>query len=232
MESRLFGLKMSKGSKRAILICIPLAIFSLVCYLVLGLFEIEKTVEVVYPSGQLSESIFDSQNLEYKSEEAYSVQNLFQNLPFSVDTVEGKKASIGNANIYQYEPYYFYLSEMKEKDSLIDTVKAEMTGVVSIAADPNKTQVEVLKEETGYVNGCKADYVLCKLTVSGNEVRTRYMCIYRLHVDESIFSSEWDILVGCMSQDGTSQGLSALQTLSLTGVETLRLDEEAKRNFE
>ena len=233
MKNRVIGLEMSKKQKNFVVIGLPVAVFCLLFYIVLSFLGVKPKDRVELPKGGLSKSIFESQNLVYKSEEAFQQKNSFQNIPYTIDTVQGQKASIGAANVYEYAPYFFYYSELKEKTDLFSVLQKELTSIVSISATPERTQIEVLYEEDGFVNGCAAKYFVLKVTVTDMQPqKTTYLSLYRLHLDESIYITNWDILVGCMSEDYSTEGLAALQTLSYSSIGSLRLDEKTLRKMQ
>lgn len=229
----LFGLEMTKKQKRMVLAGIPIGILCLCLYLILAFFESKPQEPVYMPSGGLTTSIFDSQNQVYKSEEAFKVKNSFENVPYTIDTIEGQKAVVGNASVYEYEPYYFYYSELKQGEDLEEAIKRELTSIILYKANPDQTQVEILHEERGFVNGCDAVFYVVKVSAkdAGSQI-TKYMSLYRLHLDESVYVTDWDMLVGCMSDDYTTEGLAALQTLSYTSIGSLKFDEKAHKRIE
>ena len=232
MES-LFGLELTKKQKALVVLGIPVGILCLILYLLLAFFEAEPVSPVYMPSGGLTSSIFDSQNQVYKSEEAFKTKNRFQNVPYTIDTIEGQKAVVGNANVYEYDPYYFYYSELEQNADLEQVLKDELTSILLISASPAQTQIEVLHEESGFVNGCDATFYMLKITAKdGSTQQTKYMSLYRLHLDESVYVTEWDMLVGCMSDDYSTEGFAALQTLSYTSVGSLKFDEKAHKRIE
>ena len=232
MES-LFGLEVTKKQKIMVVLGIPVAILCLILYLLLAFFESEPVTPVYMPSGGLTSSIFDSQNQVYKSEAAFKTKNSFQNVPYTIDTIEGQKAVVGNANVYEYAPYYFYYSELKQDADLEQVLKDELTSILLISASPDQTQIEVLHEESGFVNGCNATFYMIKITAKDAGAQAaKYMSLYRLHLDESVYVTEWDMLVGCMSEDYSTEGFAALQTLSYTSIGSLKFDEKAHRRIE
>lgn len=229
MEAQL-GLDIIKKQKKIVLIGIPVGLLCLLMYMLLSFFEQEP---VYMPNGGLSRSIFDSQNQTYKSEEAFTVKNSFQNVPYTIDTVEGQKAVVGNASVYEHAPYYFYYSEIRQEVGMEEALKNELSSILLINADPRETQLDVLHEEKGFVNGCNANFYIIKITAREKEVQDiKYIALYRLHLDDSLYETEWDMLVGCLSEDYSTEGLSALQMLSFSSIGSLQYDENAKKRIE
>lgn len=230
---KVLGVEMSKGNKRTVYICTSVAVICLIVYLVLALFEKPPAVQVLMPSGGLTESIFDSQNIVYRAEKSYTVRNNFSHIPYSMDTVDGKTASIGNATIYEYVPFYFYYSEIKEGTVLEDVLRMELTSVLSVSAKPEQTELNVLMKESGFINGCIADFYVYQVKVHDEkETKEQYLCLYKLRFNPSIYSTDWSMLVGCISNDYSTEGLDALQTLSYSSLHTLRYDAAAAKTIE
>lgn len=229
----LFGLEITRKQKRMVFIGIPAGVLCLFMYLLLSLFEQDFVSPVYMPSGGLSSSIFDSQNQTYKSEESFKNKNSFRNVPYTIDTIEGKKAVVGNACVYEYAPYYFYYSELMQFADLKTALKNELTGILLFGAEPEQTQLEILYEETGFVNGCSASFYMIKITAKDGETEeTKYMALYRLHLDNSVYETDWDMLVGCMSGEYSTEGFLALQRLSYSSIGSLKLDEKAQKRIE
>lgn len=229
----LFGLEMTKKQKIMVLTGIPVGVMCLLLYLFLAFFEQEPVTAVAMPKGRLTSSIFDSQNQTYKSEAAFQTKNSFINVPYTIDTIEGQKAVVGNANVYEHAPYYFYYSELKQGVDLETALKNELTSILVMSADPKQTQVEILHEESGFINGCSAVFYIVKISASdGDMQKSKYMALYRLHLDDSVYVTEWDMLVGCMSEDYSTEGLLALQTLSYSSIGSLKFDEKAQKRIE
>lgn len=226
-QSRLFGIKMDKKVKIRIIVCGVLSVLCLAFFIVLGFFTMPEVVVVDLPSSELSQSVFDSQNMFYEEVDGYSVINSFQNVPYTISTVNGPKASFGYGNTYKYEPYYFYYSEIKQEDVLEEALKAELTDVLLLSAEPSDTTIRVLSEENGYLNGCHASFYVLELNAKKENLQTTaYMCLYRLHFDESIYETEWDMLVGCMTEGAyTTNNLSNLQIFAKSAISTLKYDK-------
>lgn len=229
----LFTLEMTKKQKILVQAGIPVGVICLLLYLFLAIFDPEPVTAVILPTGGLTSSIFDSQNQTYKSEAAFGTKNSFINVPYTIDTIEGQKAAVGNANVYEHAPYYFYYSELMQGADLETVLQKELTSILVINADPKQTQIEVLYEESGFVNGCRAVFYMVKISASdGDMQKTKYMALYRLHLDDSVYTTEWDMLVGCMSEDYSTEGLLAVQTLSYSSVGSLKFDEKAQKRIE
>ena len=227
------GIKMTKKQKMLLLAGIPVGLICLLFYLILAFFEKEAEIPVSMPNGGLSSSIFDSQNQTYKSESAFQARHTFLHVPYTIDTVEGQKVMVGNGSVYEHAPYYFYYSELAPDADIVEVLKEELSSVLLFRAKPQHTKVEVLHKEQGFVNGCSAIFYMLRITATdGENLQTKYMALYRLHLDPSVYETEWEMLVGCMSQDYSTEGFLALQTLSYSSIGSLKLDEKAQKRIE
>lgn len=230
---RVLGLDITKKQRVMILIGVPIGVMCLFLYLILTFFEQEPEIPVLLPKGGLSSSIFDSQNQIYKREDAFTAKHSFVNVPYTIDTIEGQKATVGNACIYEHAPYYFYYSETTQGVDVGSVLKEELTSVLLFHADQNLTRVDVLYEEDGFVNGCKANFYVVQITANDNVMQvSRYMTLYRLHLDPSVYETDFEMLVGCLSDNYSTEGLQALQTLSYSSIGSLKLDDKALKRGE
>lgn len=209
-------------------VCIPLAFLFLGFYLYLGTIASNQKAVVEYPSGKLSHSVFDYQNLQYQSMNGYGKRHVFSGLPFSMDTADGKKAIVGNGTVYDYGGFYFYLSKASLNKDTTECIKEELTDILLMSANKEETTIELLYEESGYINGCSATFFLYRIVArTPKEDAQAYLCLYRLHVNDAIYKSDSDLLTGCMAYDAFStDSLKDLRDLAWGSVCTLRFDEE------
>ncbi len=227
-KDTLFSLPMERKTKYLIIICSILAVIAILLYIILCFFSVEEEVSVVYPSSGLSQSIFDSQNMVYGKVEGFSKEHVFSGAPFTIDTVDGQKAVIGNGSVYQSSPYYFYYSTLDGLEDVSARIRGELTGVLLLSADPLSTSVVMLAEESGYVNGCDAKFYVAEIdAVSGKESEKGFMCFYVLDVNDVIYGGEKKLLIGCMSKESEIQtGLENLKQLALANISTLQYKSE------
>ncbi len=216
---------MNTKSKVIIVLCSVFAVLFLVLYIVLGFFKPVIVDELVYPASGLSQSVFDSQNMVYVQTDGYVNKHYFRKVPYTIDTASGARAGIGDGAFYESEPYYFYYSELGIKEDMVSVLKEEMTDILSITANEADTVVEILKEEQGYINGCVATFYV--LRVAAGQV-TSHMCLYRMHINDDNYKSDWDLLVGVMDKyaTATTESLNNLFTLANASVHTMAYSKE------
>ena len=199
-KTYLFGIPVSRDVKWKVVLFTVLAILSLLFFIILSFFDEPEEVMYVMPESGLSQSLFDSQNMVYQPVEGYSKEHLFKQMPFSIDTVDGPSAYTGNGTVYNSGDYYFYYSECDEAAVVTEVVKNEMTDVLLLAGDKSMTNISILKQDKGYINGCEADYYIMEVMAYRGEITSLgTLCLYRLKVSPDIYESEKVLLVGCMN---------------------------------
>lgn len=223
MDVEFFGLSMSRKMRLCLFIAIPVAVICLVLYFVSGFYAPKEEVVVQLPSGGLSDSVFDLQNMEYKEVPGMTRKYYFANLPYSVDVPSGDFAKVNGADFLNSNPYYFYYTVADKTENLQEMVLSQVPGIIKPNYEGNDASYKVLLEESGNLNGCSGTYVVAEIVVDS---KTMYLCLYRLHFDESIYKTENDIFIGCMAEGYTTKNLSDLKELAIATVRTLRFDKE------
>lgn len=222
---------MEKKKKRALIIIIIVSAMLFLVILLLNKFKIEQPETVIYPSGNLSDSIFDSQNHEYIPEAAYSLLHEFENLPYTVDTVPGTVAQIGTGCVYNYNDFYFYYCEVPKDVKMTDAIREQFSQVLEYGADPEVCTMNVLVTEAGFINGFSADYQVSKLSVPvggvNREPLDAYMVSYRLMVnDGDDFSENHDIIIGVATRTLSTEALAECKQLLDVDVFTIQYNEK------
>jgi len=224
MEVNFLGLAMSRKQRLILIIAIPAAILSIVLFLVGSVVSTVQTVEEVgLPSGQLSDSIFELQNMSYTALNGTNSRYSFARMPFVMDIVGGETAKVEGADIVYYAPYYFYYNVFPKEEAVEELLLSQLTSVLA----PNyagEGSIKVVCMEEGNLNGCYGSYTLYEVSIP--DVTVQYMVLYRLHVSESIYESEYDMLIGCMTEGYDTQTLSTIQSLAHGFIGTLRYDKE------
>ena len=166
--------------------------------------------------------------MNYTAIEGLNTKAEFQKIPFTIDVIDGKKAAVGNAQVYYTEPYYFYFTELGREDNLTSAIMEEYTPVIDVDADSTQTVVDYLYEEEGYINGCEAVYKIVQVTAEGGDVHRGIL--YRLHITDEIYESGTDIVIACLSDAVSSDILANAQQLAYASIFTLQyskaLDKE------
>lgn len=222
--SKLFGLPMPKAGKVTVLLALPAATVCLVIYLLCVAFEPAHVEVTSLPESGLSDSIFDAQNMLYASVDGLNVKREFSMIPYTIDVVEGKCAVVNKGVIYESGAYRLYVSESEGGVSTTEKLKQELTSVLSINASSANTTVSYLLEESGYKNGCYAEYSVSEI-MTQDGVKS-YLVLYRLSIDRSIYETENDIYVGCLTNQYTTKELLNARALASAQLGTLRYSKE------
>lgn len=230
----LFGIPVRKEVKGKVILFLVLAVLCLFLYIVLMFFDKPIVVEYQMPGGNLSQTLFDSQNMEYKKVDGYPTKHAFNGLPFTIDTISGQSAKVGNGAVYNSGDYFLYYSEMGSEEQITEVVKRELTDVLLLAGEKERTILEIKKEENGYINGCEATYYMMQVNAyRDKESVSAILCLYSLKVNEDIYSTEKYMLVGCLSTALVSQEVyDGIQQLAHMSITTLNLDKERVKEFE
>lgn len=224
-STTLFTLPVPKGLKILTIIAIPFAIINLILFFIGGMFRPTVVEQVYMPNSELSDSIFDAQNMKYTEISEFSEVYALDTIPFDINLPNGNKAVVGDGTSIIYSGYTFYFSEGNGKSVAEDKIKNELTNIFSITAKPENTQVELLGADNGFINGCTADYNLYKLTTEDNLVR--YIALYRVSVNESVYVTDQDVFIGVVTDIYSSDSLQAITSLAKAVVNTMRFNGKA-----
>ena len=230
----LFGIPMRRDVKVKTIVFMCLAAVCLLLYVVLLFFDKPVQVELRVPASGLTQTLFDSQNMEYKALSGFPIKHTFTSMPFTIDTLEGQSAKVGNGMVYNSGDYFLFYSEMTDAEQVVDVIKEELTDVLLLAGEKERTLVEVKTQERGYVNGCEATYYIALVTAyRGEESATASLCVYSLKVNEDIYKSDKVLLVGCMSTAPLSQETyDGIQQLSYMNITTLQFKKDLVKELE
>lgn len=235
-KTYLFGIPIDRKVKVRILICTGIAVFFLLMYIILSFFYVPPTEEVavVMPSSGLSQSVFDTQNMTYTSVEGYTEKHSFKNVPFTIDTVPSQSAKIGEGEIYSSGEYYFYYSDMEKDADISSTLINELTDVLLLGGDKNRTTVSMVSKENGYINGCEGVfYILNIVACRDKSVVNGSLCVYELDVNSQIYDGERKLLVGCLTiGDVMANTYENICTLAYSDIMTLQYSKEVEQMLE
>ena len=217
-------------SKKQIIIPAILAVICVVIYITLGFFKQKPVEETVYPESGLSNSIFDYQNMVHTSVSGMDSKFSFQNMPFTVDVTDGARASVGDATVIEKSGFYFVVGEIAPDILTENYISAALTSVVEAGGDVLATTVTKLDAKEGYINGCLSKYALYEMKTGSG--KTMYIAAMRLSIYPSIYDTETELVIGCMSGDNSNEGLSNIQGLAEAVVRTLAVDKEHLKKLE
>lgn len=223
-NKKMFGIEMSRGARISILIALPFTAVLLIMYVLTGFFVPKEAVYM--PSGHLSESIFDVQNMTYTPVAGFNNKYRLPFIPFTVDVPNGTKATVGDAVVFYNAPYCFYYNVVTADTDICTALRNGLTSIVSIDADAADSVTQVLMSEDGFMNGCEGTFYVISLDTSDNHEETRYICAYKLCIDESIYASDYNIIIGCMSEGYTTENMGNLQKLAEKTIGTFKYNSD------
>lgn len=182
---------MKTSTKIAIFILAMIAVLMLIVFVFLTGINRHMPKDVVYPQGNLSQSIFDSQNTKYVANADLPNKYSFKYCPYTVDTPDVDAAELGdNGVIYQISPdLCLYFTEYDKGTNIEEILRKELSSGILINSDVERSAVDNKIYELGYMNGFKAAFRIDGLTAtSGKDAKTAYILGYDLEItDEDNF---------------------------------------------
>ncbi len=230
---------MSKGMK------ILLGVLSGVFVLLVGLFFLVNVVyepepeKLIFPDGELSDSIFEGQNNVYTANESLSKTHEFSTVPYKVDVPESKGANIGSGCVYELGGGMFvYVTEFDDmtqvsgevrKDGVVqmqDILASQFPSALLINYIPEETLVTAEKSADGFINGFTAHYLADSLGITdGTQLVNSALVGYILDVDLKGFEGK-HLYVSVGVKDPTNESLSNSAAVLSAVMHTVRYDSE------
>lgn len=225
---------LSQKTKRSIIIAVIAVILLTVIYLAVGRTYqkpvVDEMEEKGYPSGYMTGSIFDYQNMERTSFDVFTKDYSFSFVPVSIRLPQGTTATSGGALFTLYDDRYLMVSEYEHGtdagEDIVKMLQEQITGVLKSGADPQKTQIEILSYEEGFINGCEGRNYTIRITPESAE--SCYMSLYELWVCDLLYESENEIFLGCISSGSSYDYFSDRYRYATALAQTMQIDEKAK----
>lgn len=221
---------LNKKQKIAVMILAPVIV---VLIIILSILKKPEQVVVEYPHGSLSDSIFDSQNMQYIQQDAFSKLHEFELIPYTIDTIDADCATVDTGSVYVSGNHYFMYSQVPKETSTKDILKEQFSQILEYGSSPSESTVDVLLSEKGFIDGFLAEYQLDHMAVSsGDEISDAYIVLYRLEVDDDDeLKDEYDIIVAVVTNEFTTEALAGcLKALDLN-VFTIQYSEAMAREL-
>ena len=208
---------------KSVIVTAVLGLACAIVYAVLGVYAGSAEPETVYPSAGLSDSIFELQNMTYEPLSGFTETVAIDGLSVTVDAAPGSEANVGGATVRVNNGFYFLYAAAAEGEETEGVLRGSLTGVFSPSADPLATTVRVLDQAEGNLHGCHASYRLCELVTADG--KRGYVCLYRLRVGDTFGDVGGEVILGCASAAGGTQGFANLQGFARAMVGTMRIVE-------
>ena len=225
---------MSGRSKVGIGILCAILILLIGVYVLVDAVYVPQKEQIIFPEGELVESIFVAQNNEYVENAALGTKHGFETVPYAVDVPAGSGAKIGTGKVYHVDTeYYVYVSEYNDQYDVQDVISSQFPVALLINYIPESTKITVQQQKQGYINGFKAQYIADTLyATDGTQQAESIVLGYALDVPEgTYFGNHMFIAVGTTNISNEAAGICS-QVLSSV-IKTVRydsaIDEELTR---
>lgn len=224
---------MSKKDKTLIIICVIALVILLPIYVIVTNYKHSAVVELVYPEGQLSDSLFVSQNSTYTKIEQFPDSYELKTSPYIIDLPSGSAADVNNSHIVKAtETIYMYVSEHDATQSAESLFLSEFPSAIMMDFSPLYTYSQALKSQSGYINGFGADYKFYMVNISNGEKTTVvYAALYDLEqLTYENYTSKITIAVVTTNQDSNS--FASTKTVLDSAINTLRYDSKLDKRLQ
>lgn len=181
---------MERGAKIATIILGIVAAGLFIFYLVLSNVNKQIPRPLEFPASNLSQSIFDSQNIKYSPNAAYTNRHYFYYSPYSVDIADAESAKVSDTGIvYKIsDTMYFYITEFETGTNMESVIRNELPKAIMIDSNAEMTAIDNYVYDEGYLNGFKADYYIdCMTVTNGSRTASVYLTGYVMTITDSVY---------------------------------------------
>lgn len=221
---------MTKERKSQIIVLAILAVVLGIFILILGLFKKPEIEELIIPEGNLSNSLFDSQNTTYVPNDSFPGKYSCTMIPYTIDTVAGDGAIVDTGIVYPAGNYYFYFSEVAKEEKTSNCVGRQFAKVLNFNYNPDEVLVETMQTEAGFLNGFGVEYQVVHLRVPGPDGQDRdaYLTTYRLLITAS---ESRDLIIGVATGTLSTDTLKQAKQLLDVVVPTVQFDDKLNKEL-
>ena len=219
---------MSKRSKIILAVLVVVFVILLVVNILIKAVEPEKKQEpILFPQGELVDSVFVAQNNEYVENASLGTVYNFETIPYLVDVPSGSSAKIGSGMIYQLSNGYFvYVSEYTDQYNVQDIIAAQFPAALLINYVPERTLITTQVDKVGYINGFKGEYLADALSVSdGIATQQAIVLGYALDLPEGVYFGN-HIFIAAGTTNMTTDAANNCATILSAIMNTVRYDEK------
>lgn len=188
--------------------------------------ELEETV---YPTGIMSESIFELQNMDPMDIDDYVVKYQFESAPVNCKLPKGTDAIINGNKVVECGTRYIFVGSVDNEGNLMDSLKKTLTPVISVKADEKQTEITILNQEDGYINGCSGTSYIVEVLVDGQT--EYYGAVYCVKPDESICGSNGYMICGCIGLGNTTEHFKDRYIVASSLTMTMGVDKERVKEY-
>lgn len=224
---------MKKSVKILIAFLSVLAFMLGIIYISLSIFHNSLPKDLVYPEGNLSKSIFDSQNMKYVPNANLPVSYEFESCPYTINICDADKAKVGNGSVYELSDWmYVYFTEYAKDEKIENVIKDELSRAIMIDSNKDMSVLETYVYEEGYINGFKADYYIDCLTVSnGNRSSSVYLTGYALTITNEEYDHGYKMFVGIVTAENTTETFAQAKQVLDELIATFNFSEDTQETI-
>jgi hypothetical protein len=230
---------MSKPVKICLIVLVPVLVVLLVLYMLVSAVYVPKPAQVVFPQGELTDSIFTEQNNNYEENESLPEKHTFISVPYTVDITEGDGANVGSGTVYQIqgsEEFFIYVTEYDDSTNAQDIIASQFPAVMLINYIPEMTKVTIQIDKRGFINGFAAEYLAETIKASDGTQQTDAAIVgYALDVPEVEYAGR-HIYVGVGTTSVSTENLEGcaqiLSSVIKTVTKDVELEEERRQEAE
>lgn len=217
--------------KILVLILIPLTISFLSVYILASEYAKSAGDAMVYPDGNLSNSLFVAQNIIYVQNSALTQKYALSSMPYTLDVPAGIRAYVGNGCVIQATgSLYVYITC---HDAEVDAERAmlgEFPKSLMIDYDPVYTYTQQLASQTGYTNGFSVDYFFDMLTVSnGSVAKTGYVAAY--DIADPYGDGRGDVLICVITTETDNVAFASAKSILDAIILTVQYDQKMDKQM-
>lgn len=185
-----------------------------------------KTPDLItFPEGSISNSLFTSQNTEYKANESLTSKVEFYNVPYTLDVPQGNSARVDNGCSYAIsENCIMFLTEYASSAGVSNMLIAQLGKAYMMNVDETLCVVQPYVKQSGYINGYAADYLGAVMKVTnGVDSVDVYIVGYEIKA-----SDEYNIFIATATKVASTPVLANMKFVSDSVIQTLQFDPKLK----
>ena len=223
---------MDKSTKGWLTFLSILFVFFFILYVLVKSVYVPEPEEIPYPEGELTSSIFTSQNNVYTEDEALPQHHEFKTFPYIVDVPEAMGAEVGTGTVYQVnDTMYIFVSEYTDQYKVQDIITSQFPVALLISYVPENTRVTAMVDRVGFINGFSAEYVADKLYVSdGTNSQEAAVLAYALDIQDEDYMGN-HMLVSVCTTNITPESLDQCAIVLSAVMQTVHRDAELEEKF-
>lgn len=222
---------MSNKNKVWMVVLIPLALIFFSLYILTSEYARKAEDVLVYPEGDLSDSLFVAQNTAYVQNGALSQKYALSSMPYTVDVPSGTSASVGNGCVVQATTSLYVYITYHDTDLDAERVMLEeFPQSLMIDYDPAYTYTRQLVCQSGFTNGFSVDYFFDMLSVSnGSVAKNGYVAAY--DIADPYGDGGGDILICVITTETDNVAFANAKSILDAIILTVQYDQKMDRQI-